>query len=480
MKRTNLMMIIPNAFFVTAVVTILIFSMIHISYQQAEFPFDEETIDALQEAEEEEEAVEEEEEEAVEEEEEACIDYDPTENTIAINCDASFLDVVQAINDPEILEQEEEQEGQYILNANLEVADGVTFEMTSEEDGLQYLKITGANGIIVHGRIEISGIIITSWDTETDSPISQTETGSVPRAFINLRVSEGGFIEDSEAAFLGYDAPPRRGIDLGESTDGPSHDFAIRNSRIHDNWMGFYSAGAYNIIIDGNEFYGNIRYAIDPHTGTNNMTVSNNEVYNNRGIAVICSLDCYDVIFEGNEVYNNAGSGLMFSRATHDSIIRNNIIYNQYESAYPISISESQNNEIYGNHISNSTTGISIHNPLQLDEDGMSSDNRIYDNTFDGVQNAMRAVASSNNTFSSNVFGNVTDFHYIMTSNASMDIENQIFDMANIRGVSGSNTLSIRDSGTIVIDNTTNHDTEMEPYTQILSGQTVNVNSARE
>ncbi|MDQ3851983.1 MAG: hypothetical protein M3299_04030, partial [Thermoproteota archaeon] len=74
----------------------------------------------------------------------------------------------------------------------------------------------------------------------------------------------------------------------------------------------------------------------------------------------------------------------------------------------------------------------------------------------------------------------VTDFHYIMTSNASMDIENQIFDMANIRGVSGSNTLSIRNSGTIIIDNTTNHDTEMEPFTQILSGQTVNVNSARE
>jgi parallel beta-helix repeat protein len=191
-------------------------------------------------------------------------------------------------------------------------------------------------------------------------------------------------------------------------------------------------------------------------------------------------LDCYDVIFEGNEVYNNAGSGLMFSRATHDSTIRNNIIYNQYESAYPISISESQNNEIYGNHISNSTTGISLHNPEQLDEDGMSSDNRIYDNTFDGVQNAMRAVASSNNTFSSNVFDDVTDFHYIMTSNASMDIENQIFDMTNARGVLGSNTLSIRDSGTIIIDNTINHDTDIEPYTQTLSGQSVSINSSTE
>ena len=409
-----------------------------------------------------------------------CIDYDAAENTIVINCNASFLDVVQAINDPEILEEQEEEGGQYLLNANLQVSDGVTFAMTSNEDGLQYLKISGANGIIVNGRIEISGIIITSWDTETDSPVSQTDTGSVPRAFINLRISEGGFIEDSEVAYLGYAAPPRRGIDLGESTDGPSHDFAIRNSRIHDNWMGFYSAGAYNITIDGNEFFSNIKYAVDPHTGTHNMTVSNNKVYNNKDIAVICSLDCYDIIFEGNEVYNNAGSGLMFSRATHDSTIRNNLIYNQYESAYPISISESQNNEIYGNDISNSTTGISVHNPLQLDEDGMSSDNRIYNNTFDGVQNAIRAVTSSDNTFSNNIFGNVTDFHYILTSNASMDIENQIFDMANVRGVSGANTLSIRDSGTIIIDNTIDHDTDIEPYTQVLSGQSININSARE
>jgi hypothetical protein len=33
-----------------------------------------------------------------------CIDYDQTENTIAINCNASFFDVVQTINDPDILE----------------------------------------------------------------------------------------------------------------------------------------------------------------------------------------------------------------------------------------------------------------------------------------------------------------------------------------------------------------------------------------
>jgi mannuronan 5-epimerase len=463
-------MIIPKAIFIAAAVAILIFSMTGISYQQVELLFDEND---------EEPAEVDEEEPAEVDEEEACIDYEAAENTIAINCNASFLDVVRAIEDPEILEELEE-EGQYLLNANLQVDDGVTFAMTSNEDGLQYLKIAGVNGIVVEGRIEISGIIITSWDTETDSPVSQTETGSVPRAFINLRASEGGYIEDSEVAYLGYTEPPRRGIDLGETSEGPSHDFAIRNSRIHDNWMGFYSSGAYNITIDGNELYDNIKYAIDPHTGTHNMTVSNNKVYNNKDIAVICSLDCYDIIFERNEVYNNGGSGLMFSRATHDSTIRNNLIYDHHESAYPISISESQNNEIYGNTISNSTGGVSVHNPLELDEDGMSSDNRIYNNTFDGVENAIRALASSDNTFSNNIFGNVTDFHYILTSDASMDIENQIFDMVNVRGILGDNALSIRNSGTIVIDNTMEHDTDVEPYTTVLSSESLNIDSAGE
>ena len=244
--------------------------------------------------------------------------------------------------------------------------------------------------------------------------------------------------------------------------------------------MGFYSAGAYNIIIDGSEVYNNIKYALDPHTGTHNMTVSNNKVYNNQGIAVICSYQCYDIVFEENEVHDNAGAGLMFSRATHDSTIRNNFVYNQFDSAHPISISESQNNEIYGNNLSNSTYGISIHNPVVLDEDGMSTGNRIYDNTFDGVQYAMRALASSDNTFSDNTFRNVTEYHYIMTSDASIDIQNQIFSSVNIRGISGANTLSIEDSGVIKIDSSREHDTDEEPYTQVLSSQTINVDSARE
>jgi hypothetical protein len=52
--------------------------------------------------------------------------------------------------------------GEYLLSANLEVADGITFQMTSNQDGLLYLKIAGENGIIVYGTILINGVKITS------------------------------------------------------------------------------------------------------------------------------------------------------------------------------------------------------------------------------------------------------------------------------------------------------------------------------
>lgn len=170
----------------------------------------------------------------------------------------------------------------------------------------------------------------------------------------------------------------------------------------------------------------------------------------------------------------------MFSHATHDSTIRKNLICNQYGTAYPISISKSQNNKIYGNYITNSTSGISVHNPEELDDDEMSSDNTKYNNTFNGVQNTIRASASSGNTFSNNIFDNVTDFHYTMTSDAGMNVENQTFDMVNVRGVSGDNTLSIQNSGTIIIGNTIDHDTDLEPYTTVLSYESMNIDSARE
>jgi hypothetical protein len=45
-------------------------------------------------------------------------------------------------------------------------------------DDIRWLKIAGTNGIVVDGKIQIAGVKITSWDTQTNSPVFQTIMGS--------------------------------------------------------------------------------------------------------------------------------------------------------------------------------------------------------------------------------------------------------------------------------------------------------------
>jgi parallel beta-helix repeat protein len=420
-----------------------------------------------------------------------CIEYDQTENSISITCNSSFLDVVQAINDPDILENV--GDGEYLVSANLEVADGVTFAMTSNgDDNLQYLKIAGAYGIIVYGRIEISDVKITSWDTQTNSPVFQTTTGSIPRAFINLRGSEGGFIEDSEIAYLGYQVFGRRGSDL--FGDGPSHDLEIRYSKFHHMWFAFYSRGAYNITVNGNEYYDNIKYALDPHSGTHDMNITYNWLHHNP-IGAICSDRCYNILIEGNAAHHNTNAGIFFSRNMYDSIARNNHVYN---SSTGIIVSESPNNQIYNNTIEGATSqGVVLFNP-DISDDGLTENNLVYNNIISSSEDGIRATRSHDNILENNKFFNISSSEYRLSGNASITIRGQDFDNALIAeaGSATRNIVEIVDSGTIEVVEGANdredrddndedeegegdlYNTDNEPYRRRLSdGDSITVNS---
>jgi poly(beta-D-mannuronate) C5 epimerase len=425
----------------------------------------------------------------------ACVGYSAGVNTITITCDASFLDVVQAINDPEILEQEEEQNGQYILNANLEVADGVTFEMTSNSDNLQYLKIAGANGIIVYGKILIDGVRITSWDTEDDDVIPQDMNGTIPRGYIQFAASEGAQIINSEFGYLGDVEPGRRGFDLFGG-GGPSHDMEIRGSKFHDMWMAFYSKEAYNIIIDGNEYYNNIKYALDPHTSTYNIDITNNWLHHNP-IGAICSDDCYNVLIEGNLAEHNSNAGIFLSRNMTDSIVRNNNVYN---SSTGILISESPDNQIYNNTIEGATEeGILLLNP-DIPDDGTTEGNEVYDNIISSSENGIRATRSQDNIVENTIFSDIESSEYLLSGNSSIIIREQQFDDASISedGSATENVVEIVESGIIEVteeasdgdedgddnddddeeDEANSYNTDNEPYRKILSdGDSITVNS---
>jgi hypothetical protein len=99
-----------------------------------------------------------------------------------------------------------------------QVADGITFEMNSNQDGLQYLKITGENRIIVRGTILINGVIIKSWDVSDEDVIPQDiNDGSIRRAYIQFDASEGSEIINSviSALIWGMAAAVAIGVGVG-------------------------------------------------------------------------------------------------------------------------------------------------------------------------------------------------------------------------------------------------------------------------
>jgi mannuronan 5-epimerase len=378
-----------------------------------------------------------------------CIDYDEEENIITVNCSATFQEVIQTIDDSDILENL--GNGEYILKANLEVAEGITFEMTASNaggaDNLQYLKLAGENGIIVYGQILIDGVKITSWDVTDDDVIEQTINGTNRRGFIQFAGSEGSQILNSDFGYLGYQDFGRRGFDL--FGDEPSHSMLIRDSKFHHMWFAFYSNGAYNIVVDGNEYYNNIKYALDPHTETHDMTITNNWVHHNP-LGIICSLDCYNILIEGNRVENNIDYGIFFSRNMHDSIARNNHVYN---SSIGITVAESSNNQIYNNRIEGITSqAIRLFNP-ELPDDGLTEGNLVYNNIIINSENGIGAARSHDNILESNTFSNIESSEYRLSGGSSIIIRGQHFDNALIshEGYAIDNHVEILDSRIIEV-----------------------------
>jgi poly(beta-D-mannuronate) C5 epimerase len=457
------MMIIRKRYIVTITVAVLFFSMTGISYQQLPFLEDDEGI--------------------------RCIYYEAAENTITIDCDyASFGDLISTIHDRSILEKLE-KDGEYLLKANLRIADGSSFDMTSSDD-VQYLMIAGANGIIVHGRILIEGVKITSWNTSSNAVVQQDGSGSVGRGYIQFVAGEGSEIINSEFAYLGYNEMGRRGFDLFGGGDsrfgyGPTHDMEIRNSEFHHMWRAFYSTGAYNITIDGNEYHHNLNYAVDPHSKSHDINITNNWVHHNN-IGIICSVNCTNILIEGNRVEDNMRAGIFFSRNMTDSIARDNQVKNATSG---IIISESSNNQIHNNTIEAATSeGILLFNPSEPD-DGLTVNNLVYNNTILSSPTGINATRSYDNILENILFSDITSSQYLLTRNSSIIIVDRDFDNASITeggSATDNNLVEIVYSGTIEVTEMNDqgiadrnlYNTDHEPYRKRLTnGDNIIVNS---
>ena len=345
-----------------------------------------------------------------------CITYDPSTNFITVTCNSATLtDIDNQLNDNTILDKEQSNNGVWLLNAGIVVADKATLYINSTDT--TWLKINAdgdaANGIDVYGNLRIDSVKITSWNPKTNDYAKipaydeDKEPELIPYIIVEGEATGTTDITNSELAYLNYLSY--------YGGDGS----VLKGNHIHDLWFGFYSSGVGDMIIEDNHIHDNTIYGLDPHTGTHDMIIRNNVVHNNGEEGIICSLDCYNITIEGNEAYNNADAGIMFSRNMYNSVARNNYVHDEVKGIF---VSASHNNEIYNNKVSDSGDGIYLK--------AESSNNKIYHNTIiNATSNGILVnTGASDNTFTSNTIINATE----LGINVDEDSVNNRFENNNL------------------------------------------------
>jgi mannuronan 5-epimerase len=373
----------------------------------------------------------------------SCINYNPSTITITVSCaSARLTDIDNKLHDTNILAKQSPV-GVWLLTANLLIAKGATFHIDPTDtkwlkisSKVTSAKIAPAYMIDVHGSLKIDSVKITSWDPTTNyyAITNGSRWGPVgagvyifgsPRPSIIVENNATGTtdITNSEIAYLGYEEGKHKG-GSGLSYYGGGDGSIIRNNDIHHVYFGLYTSDVGHMIIENNIIRNSGHYGLDPHTGTHDMIIRNNTIYDNNASGIICSLNCYNMLIENNKVYHNAGDGIDFSRNMYNSVASNNVVYDETIGVY---VSQSHNNQVYANTISNCGTGIYINSG--------STSNKIFGNTLMNTRDHAIVIngGSNANTLYSNKIASTNkkglEIIQDVTSKNNIYSNNQILDL---------------------------------------------------
>lgn len=101
-----------------------------------------------------------------------CISYNNVKKLIKLSCKfATLTDIYNQINNHAVLDKQSQQQGVWLLNANLTIDKGST--LTIDPRDTRWLKIitdgrTLAYGIHVYGSLKVDSVKVTSWNPETN------------------------------------------------------------------------------------------------------------------------------------------------------------------------------------------------------------------------------------------------------------------------------------------------------------------------
>ena len=223
------------------------------------------------------------------------------------------------------------------------------------------------------GSIDLLNAKVTSWDDAAGGP--DTEYASYGRAFIRVRSSldANGVtahesrldVVNSEAAYLGFDNAESYG--LVWKVIGSQNNLYnlvnvygdIQNSRLHHNWFGAYTYGAFGMQIQNNEFDHNVKYGLDPHDDSDALLIEGNHSHHNGDHGIIASQRCDHIIIRNNLSEYNIGNGIMLHRSSDDGTIVNNTCQNNSDSG--IALFDCQRTTVQNNAcLANGQSGIRL------------------------------------------------------------------------------------------------------------------------
>lgn len=352
----------------------------------------------------------------------------------------------------------------WLLGATLFVDDGATLVVDGAARGgdadelrLRSDNRSGADAFVElraeWGTLLIRGTRVTSWDTATNAPDEEYERNG--RAFIRaVSFLEGSTaresrmdVVDSEIAYLGYYAAESYGLVWKvRDTQGPSvFDVvdvrgSLINSKVHHNYFGMYSYGAYGMDLVGNEVHDNVMYGLDPHDDSDALLVEDNFMHHNGNHGFICSKRCDGLVVRNNVSSDNRGIGFMFHRAVersilegnlaernaeagialmdcHDNVVRRNVVRgNQHGIRLSVGSSDNliEDNDVYD------STGYGIYLYQGTDaptiNDGQPTRNTFRGNVLTGNKTSLRANTASDNRFEDNVFADAGPVGFLLSS----------------------------------------------------------------
>ena len=266
----------------------------------------------------------------------------------------------------------------YLVKVNLRFTEGAKFEVagttvggTTNELRLLSNNASGSTNVISvsadYGSIKFDNTRVTSWDQIKAAP--DLEYSTYKRAYVNVRsrfvsgVAKTSRMDvlNSDISNLGYNGAEAYGLSWKVMNSAfTSVDVLgdIIGSRIHGNYFGVYTYGAYGMNIDSNEFDNNIKYGLDPHDDSDSLVINNNYSHNNGNHGIICSQRCNNLTITNNTSANNVGHGIMLHRSVDFSLVENNTIYGNTDTG--LALFESNNNIVRGNNISGNVNGIRL------------------------------------------------------------------------------------------------------------------------